>query len=144
MMNNKGFTLIECLVSLVILMSLMLFLKPFLISISRTQERIKKSDYLELQIGKIQLEQETKGTEFQKIENNKLIYRFYDEQEHKYVDVIYEQYQNMIRKTTNRAGHQPLITGIKSVVFTGDEELVQMEVITLEEEKHVYFLFPSR
>ena len=40
-MKKKGFTLIECLVSLVILMSVMLFLQPFLTSLIKVEEKIK-------------------------------------------------------------------------------------------------------
>lgn len=144
MVGNQGFTLIECLVSLVLLMSVLLFLQPFLTSLIKVEEKIKTSDYLELQIGKIQMEIETSGMEFEKIENNRLMYRYDDEVEKEEVIVIFEKYQNMIRKTTSRAGHQPIITGIKSVIFTGDAELIQMEVTTLEEERYSYFLFPEK
>ncbi|MDT2746478.1 competence type IV pilus minor pilin ComGF [Vagococcus fluvialis] len=143
-MGYQGFTLIECLVSLVILMSVMLFLQPFLTTLIKVEEKIKTSDYLELQIGKIQLEIETSGMEFDKIDNNRLLYQFYDEVEKEVVTVIFEKYQNMIRKTTSRTGHQPIITGIKSVLFTGDDELIRMEVVTLEEERYSYFLFPKK
>lgn len=122
----------------------MLFLHPFIRSLIRVEEKIKTSDYLEVQIGKIQLEIETNGMEFDKIDKNRLLYHFYDEVEKEEVTVIFEKYQNMIRKTTSRAGHQPIITGVKSVVFTGDDELIQMEVVTLEEERYSYFLFPKK
>lgn len=125
-------------------MSVMLFLQPFLTSLIKIEEKIKTSDYLELQIGKIQLEIETSGMEFDKIDNNRLLYQFYDEVEKEEVTVIFEKYQNMIRKTTSRTGHQPIIIGIKSVLFTGDNELIQMEVVTLEEERYSYFLFPKK
>ena len=129
--------------SLVVLMSILLFLQPFLSSLIKIEEKIKKSDYLELQIGKIQMDMDTRGIAFEKIENNRLFYRYYDEKEKEEVQVIYEQYKTMIRKTTSRTGHQPMITGIKSVVFSGDKEMIQLEVVTLEKETYNYFLFPK-
>lgn len=123
-------------------MSLLIFLQPFLISLGHIEKQLKASDYQELQIGKIQLENELEGLTFDKIENNKLF--FYEEQEKERVTIIFEQYKNMIRKITSKNGHQPIVMGIDSVCFSGDKEVIKWEVTTLEKERYTYFLFPDQ
>ncbi|MGX7023980.1 competence type IV pilus minor pilin ComGF [Vagococcus hydrophili] len=135
-MENQGFTLIECLISLVILMGLLLFLNPFLVTITRMENHIKNDDYLELQIGKIQMEKEMMSTSFIKVEENKVYYDGKDNE-----TIIFEQYKQMIRKTSSVHGHQPIITGVKDVQFIDEIGWIKMEVITLGEESYCYFFF---
>lgn len=136
LITYQGFTLAECLISLVVLMGLLLFLKPFLSMITQVDNHITKDNYLELLIGKIQIESEIKEMTFQKIENNKLYYLSEDDEK-----IVFEQYKNMIRKTNDSKGHQPIVMGVDIVVFSEEEGLVKMEVTTLEGETYSYFLF---
>ncbi|MEG0285854.1 MULTISPECIES: competence type IV pilus minor pilin ComGF [Vagococcus] len=140
-MKTKGFTLLEALLALVVLMSLLLFLQPFLNSFMTMEEHLKESNYLEVQIGKIQMENEMEELEFEKIRHNKLV--FSELQEKEKVEVIFEQYEKMIRKTTSKTGHQPIMTEVKKVNFLGDGDMIQMEVTTLEEKRYTYFFFPE-
>nr|WP_306298133.1 competence type IV pilus minor pilin ComGF [Vagococcus fluvialis] len=134
--DYQGFTLIECLISLVVLMGLLLFLQPFLVTLTRIENHLKKNDYLELQIGKIQMEKEMMSTSFIKVDENKIYYNGKDRE-----TIIFEQYNQMIRKTSSIHGHQPIITGIKEVLFTDEDGWIRMEVTTLEEENYCYFFF---
>lgn len=137
--SYQGFTLIECLISLVVLMGLLIFLHPFLSMIQGVDNHIKKDNYMELLIGKIQMESEIKEAKFQKIEDNKLYYK--KENKENKETIIFENYQQMIRKTSSQNGHQPIVMGIKQVIFSEEKELVKMEVTTLEGETYTYFLF---
>ncbi len=135
-MDNKGFTLFECLLSLFVLMSLMLFLQPFLVNIQQIQHHITKQDYNEVAIGKIQIEQNLHNETFHKIENNRL---FLNREDGGYT--IFEQYKQMIRKTSDRNGHQPIMMGVEKVLFSEDEQVITMEVWTTETEKYTYLFF---
>ncbi|HCM89508.1 MAG TPA: hypothetical protein DIS85_06400 [Vagococcus sp.] len=123
-------------ISLVVLMGLLLFLQPFLVTLTRIENHLKKNDYLELQIGKIQMEKEMMSTSFIKVDENKIYYNGKDRE-----TIIFEQYNQMIRKTSSIHGHQPIITGIKEVLFTDEDGWIRMEVTTLEEENYCYFFF---
>ena len=126
----------ECLISLVVLMGLLLFLKPFLSMITQVDKHVTKDNYLELLIGKIQIESEIKEMTFKKIEKNKLYYVNEDKER-----IVFEQYKQMIRKTSDLKGHQPIVMGVDHVVFSEKKGLVKMEVTTLEGETYSYFLF---
>lgn len=126
----------ECLISLVVLMGLLLFLKPFLSMITQVDKHVTKDNYLELLIGKIQIESEIKEMTFKKIEKNKLYYVNEDKER-----IVFEQYKQMIRKTSDSKGHQPIVMGVDHVVFSEKKGLVKMEVTTLEGETYSYFLF---
>lgn len=117
-------------------MSLLIFLQPFLKTTTNIQKHVKKSDYLEVQTGKIQMEMEIRACDFIKIENNRLYYQNQAEG-----SIVFEQYKEMIRKTSTKKGHQPIMTGVKEVIFEENNGVVQMEVTTLEEETYLYFLF---
>lgn len=134
--SYQGFTLIECLISLVVLMGLLIFLHPFLTMIQAVDKHITKDNYLELSIGKIQMENEIATAKYAKIENNKLYYEKENEE-----TIIFEQYKQMIRKTSKKSGHQPIVMGIENVEFFEVDDLVKMEVTTLEGEIYSYFLF---
>lgn len=103
---------------------------------TQVDNHVTKDNYLELLIGKIQMESEIKEMTLQKIENNKLYYINEDDEK-----IIFEQYKNMIRKTSDAKGHQPIVMGIDHVVFSEKNRMVKMEVVTLEGEAYSYFLF---
>lgn len=126
----------ECLISLVVLMGLLIFLQPFLKTVVNIQKHVKKSDYLEVQTGKIQMELEIRACDFIDIKDNRLFY-----QNNAEGDIIFEQYKEMIRKTSTKKGHQPIMTGVKNVIFEENNGIIQMEVTTLEEETYLYFIF---
>ncbi len=116
-------------------MGLLLFLQPFLKMISSVDNQLKKDNYLELQIGKLQMEHEIKESKFDKIAANKLYYSKEDGEK-----IIFEQYKDMIRKTSNKNGHQPIVMGVKKVYFTELDKVIKMEVTTLEAETYIYYL----
>lgn len=103
---------------------------------TQVDNHVTKDNYLELLIGKIQMESEIKDMTLQKIENNKLYYINEDDEK-----IIFEQYKNMIRKTSDSKGHQPIVMGIDHVLFSEKNRIVKMEVATLEGETYSYFLF---
>lgn len=104
--------------------------------ITQVDKHVTKDNYLELLIGKIQIESEIKEMTFQKIEKNKLYYVNEDKER-----IVFEQYKQMIRKTSDSKGHQPIVMGVDDVVFSEKKGLVKMEVTTLEGETYSYFLF---
>ena len=120
-------------------MGLLLFLQPFLVTVKEIEKHAKKNDYLEVIIGKSQMEVEMKDLTFEKVEDNTLIFR--DKKDSR---VIYEQYKQMIRKTSSTSGHQPILTGIEKVTFSEADHVIEMEVRTLEKETYLYYFFPKK
>lgn len=126
----------ECLIALVVLMGLLLYVTPFLKTLNRVMEHGKKSDYMEVQMGVIQIAYEVRESTFDKLKDNKLYFTKNEEEK-----IIIEQYNEMVRKTSNKNGHQPIMTGVNKVIFSDLQGMILMEVETLEEEQYDYFLF---
>lgn len=127
---NGGFTLIECLVALVVMMGAMLFIAPLLKNVSRIEECYHQKAYIEMQIGKQQLAYETKELEFISANDKGLTYK------QKTETVMFNQYKTIIRK---QPGFQPIITDVKKSSFEEKAGVIRMYIQTVEGEEYVYF-----
>lgn len=133
-MSNQGFTLLECLIALAITMGLLIFTTPFVKEINKWWQFQEDASYIELQIGKKQLEHEISELEFVEVKKNKLVYQRTTADKEK---VIFELYEGMLRKSP---GFQPIITNIKEVYFIEHHQFIEMVITTIKEEDYVYFL----
>lgn len=113
-------------------MGLLVFLVPFIQTIERVQKETQKGSFLEIQTGKIQLENEINKLIFLYEQDNKLYFK--DEEAN---TVVIEQYQHMIRKTV---GHQPIVSDVKQVDFSEKHSFFRMEIRSLDEEIYIYFM----
>jgi len=132
-MKHEGFTLFECLIALLVLSGLLIFLTPLVKEINKWWEFQAESSYIEMHIGKKQLEYEINSLEFVEIKNNRLIYQ---KKEPDKETVIFEYYEGMLRKTP---GFQPIMTNIQTITFDEKNQVIKMEVVTKNEEEYVYF-----
>jgi len=132
--SNQGFTLLECLIALAITMGLLIFTTPFVKEINKWWQFQEDASYIELQIGKKQLEHEISELEFVEVKKNKLVYQRTTADKEK---VIFELYEGMLRKSP---GFQPIITNIKEVYFIEHHQFIEMVITTIKEEDYVYFL----
>lgn len=138
--NKAGFSLIECLVSLAVLMSCLLLFQPALRVLIQVKEKYTHQTELEFQVGKIQLENTIKELVLIRCEESKLV--FEDRRRSDEIDrITIEHYQQMIRK---KPGHHPLMLSVKSVKFYEFDEAIEVEVIMIDEEKYVFLLFPPK
>ncbi|WP_276330750.1 competence type IV pilus minor pilin ComGF [Vagococcus bubulae] len=133
---NGGFTLLECLIALSLMTGLLLFLTPFIKQVNRLWEYQEDASYLEVQIGKRQLEHEIEALTLLEVKPAALVYK-------KVVDgkaderIVFDMYEDKLRK---KPGFQPIIVGLKSVSFIEFDSLIEMTLVTLEGEEYVYFL----
>lgn len=115
---------------------LLLFLTSFMKQINRLWEYQEDASYLEIQIGKRQLENEIETLTLVEVKPAALVYK-------KVVDgkaderIIFDMYEDKLRK---KPGFQPIIVGLKSVSFIEFDSLIEMTLITLQGEEYVYFL----
>lgn len=132
--NNRGFTLLESLISLFILSLLLLYITPFIKMMVSMDERAKNDTYVELQIGKIQLEREMSALAFVEVKNNKLV--FLDDSGEHPEKYKFEHYKNMIRKTP---GHQPIIMGVQTVRFAEVNQNIRMSIKMTDGRRYTYY-----
>lgn len=141
-MNREyaGFTLLEAVLALSVMMSILLFITPLFKQIHVFQSRSKEQAYMELQIGKEQLQYEIDHLYFVAAHPTWLEFRNQkpkDASRDNNEVVRIEKYGKMIRKTP---GHHPIIMNVKKVFFEEIEGVIRMELKTTDEEDYVYFL----
>lgn len=128
--------MLECLIALSLLVGLLLFLMPFIKQINQLWAYQENASYLEIHIGKRQLEHEIESLTLLKVKPTELVYK-------KAVDgkanerIIFDMYEDKLRK---KPGFQPIIVGLKSATFVELDSLIEMTLITLQGERYVYFL----
>lgn len=125
----RGFTLIECLLALLLLSIFFSFSSLEVKYITHLEDYITQQDQKEWIIFQQQLERELADATEVSCSNSRISYR-------KDGKVFFiEKYQQMLRKTSATGGHQPLLTEIKAVSFTENRTAVQIRVIIQNEQK---------
>ena len=115
---------------------LLLFLTPFIKQINQLWTYQENASYLEIHIGKRQLEHEIESLTLLEVKPTELVYK-------KAVDgkaderIIFDMYEDKLRK---KPGFQPIIVGLKSATFVELDSLIEMTLVTLQGERYVYFL----
>lgn len=128
--------MLECLIALSLMTGLLLFLTPFIKQINQLWTYQENASYLEIHIGKRQLEHEIESLTLLEVKPTELVYK-------KAVDgkadeqIIFDMYEDKLRK---KPGFQPIIVGLKSATFVELDSLIEMTLITLQGERYVYFL----
>lgn len=106
-----AFTLIECLIGLMILSSLLLTFNLLIQQTIQVSEFLQRKDQKEWLIFLAQLEEELKSSHNVSVKNQQLHYTIEDKQ------YIIERYQAMIRKRRTSGGHQPMLTSITELNY---------------------------
>lgn len=128
--------MLECLIALSLIAGLLLFLTPFIKQINQLWTYQENASYLEIHIGKRQLEHEIESLTLLEVKPTELVYK-------KAVDgkaderIIFDMYEDKLRK---KPGFQPIIVGLRSATFVELDSLIEMTLITLQGERYVYFL----
>ena len=116
--NEPAFTLIECLISLVVLSSILLSMTLLINQANQVNQYLQRKDQKEWLIFLMQFEEETKNGENILVKDQRI---YYDIANNTY---CIEQYQNMIRKRSLSGGHQPMLIAVRTWVVKEDEATV--------------------
>ncbi len=117
-----AFTLIECLIGLMILSSLLLTFNLLIQQTIQVSEFLQRKDQKEWLIFLAQLEEELKSSHNVSVKNQQLHYTIEDKQ------YIIERYQAMIRKRRTSGGHQPMLTSITELQLLEKEHTISFYV----------------
>lgn len=116
-------------------MGLLLFVTPFIKQVNSIWQIQKDASYLEIQIGKQQLEHEIKELTIVDVQPSQLIYK--KRGSDKDDKIIFDLYKDTLRK---QPGFHPIIVGLKTVNFVEYENLIEMNLITEKGGSYVYFI----
>lgn len=116
-------------------MGLLLFVTPFIKQVNGIWQVQKDASYLEIQIGKQQLEYEIKELTLVEVQPSQLIYKKIGaDKEDK---IIFDLYKDTLRK---QPGFHPIIVGLKTANFIEHDCMIEMNLETEKGERYVYFL----
>lgn len=122
-LKMRGFTLIECLLSLFVLSIICLLLSSVLTNTQIVVEKLKNTSDKEWQIFLIQLENELKNCEYIATDKNRFI--FINKKNGKNVWIEFKL--GKIVKVEN-GGYQPLLTQINNAVFSEQKEYIELNI----------------
>ncbi|MGM0215482.1 competence type IV pilus minor pilin ComGF [Enterococcus sp. AZ109] len=106
--ENQGFTLLECLVALLILSGSILLLQGLIKHVAKTEQQLSAYHSREWEVGMLQLENELKGLNYISTEVLRI-----NLQTSSGEDVKIEKVNSTVRKSY-KGGHQPLFTQVYS------------------------------
>ena len=107
--NYQGFTFIESLYGLIIVVIVLSFFQPFVRYVNLYQNQSENQSMLEWQTFSRQLEYELSKAEIISSSASMIEYRVENKER-----FIIEKYNNQIRKKTLTVGHQPLLLNVAS------------------------------
>lgn len=116
--NKPTFTLIECLVSLVVLSSIFLSMTFLINQANQVNKYLQRKDQKEWLIFLVQFEEEIKHGENILVKDDRVYYEISDKA------YYIEQYKNMIRKRGRNGGHQPMLTAVNTWTVKENETTV--------------------
>lgn len=139
-MKNKyaGFTLVECLVVLLLMSGLFLMLSGTFRQSSLIRERIEGREVLEWQIFLIQFDQIAEKGTFKNMNNTGLVFTRKELHEGRVVSMAIKHHseKNYIY-LSNNGGHEPILTQVKALKFEKQDESVLFTVTFLNGEKKI-------
>lgn len=126
----KGFTISECLVSLLVLSIICLLFSSILTNVRVTTVQLKNSSKKEWQVFLIQLENELKSCQYQSVDINKFIFK-----NKKNEKIIWVEFKlGKIVKVEN-GGYQPMLMNVKQAVFEEESNYIRLTIIFEDEVK---------
>ena len=139
----QGFTLIETIISLGILLSVSCLLLPMLQINQQTHQKMEETSRQDWYVFMIQIANLVENYQLVEVEPTRL--SFYDAHgtTTKYPVIEYYDKGHLIRKTSKIGGHEPLLMNVKWAQFQNEGNYVKIEVEFLNDEKYQGFLFQS-
>ncbi|MGY3704588.1 hypothetical protein BW731_07775 [Vagococcus martis] len=116
-------------------MGLLLFVTPFIKQVNGIWQVQKDASYLEIQIGKQQLEYEIKELTLVEVQPSQLIYK--KKGPDKEDKIIFDLYKDTLRK---QPGFHPIIVGLKTANCIEHDHVIEMNLETEKGDSYVYFL----
>ena len=121
--KHKGFTLIECLLSLMILSSLLLLFSALINNIAVTTRYLKYTEEKEWQIFLIQIENELTDCTYESTTSNKITLK---NKKNNHTVLIENKLQKIVK--VDNGGFHPLLINIKQALFSDKGNYIKMEV----------------
>ncbi|MGM9902780.1 hypothetical protein A5844_002198 [Enterococcus sp. 10A9_DIV0425] len=126
----SAFTLIECIISLVVLSSILLTFSLFIRQTEKINLFLQSKEQKEWLIFLAQLDEEVSHSTNMYVKENRLYY----EKEKIY---ILESHQEMIRKRSMSGGHQPMLTGVEEVEMKEEKNSISL-IVTFKNGESMY------
>lgn len=120
--RSRGFTLLECLVALLVLSGSILLLHGLIKHIGKVEEQLSVYHSREWEVGILQLEHELKGFNYVKTEPLRIVLNDGSENQAKI-----ERSNSTVRKSY-KGGHQPLFTQVYSFNCRQVGQVVELNV----------------
>ncbi|MEK3890747.1 competence type IV pilus minor pilin ComGF [Bacillus sp. FSL K6-3431] len=121
--NDSGFTLLESILSMLILMTIMTILPLIFYAFSAIDRSVNVEDDFEWNLFLIQFRNEVKNADRLIIYSNRV---FIDKPEQQ--SIYYEQYGTSIRRRVNNFGHEIVLQELKKAKFEKDEGALLLQV----------------
>ncbi|MER2063318.1 MAG: competence type IV pilus minor pilin ComGF [Alkalibacterium sp.] len=118
MKADKGFSLLEVIITLSILSSCVLLFSFAISQIQTTRSQIKDERQIEWHLFINQLEFELNSGKKLTAGRDRITFEIYDTKEQRDRVVTYERYLRMIRRQVGSLGHQPILLDVSKVEFT--------------------------
>lgn len=128
MKSDKGFTLLETIITLSILSSCVLLFSFAISQIQTTRSLIKDERQIEWHLFVNQLEYELTESENVTATKNKLTVEKVDPADQVIRAITYERYFKIIRRQVGSLGHQPILLEVSAVEFSLLEEKLTIRV----------------
>lgn len=143
--KNSGFTLIETVLALFILMLIFLMLTPLLQLNHQYLEELNDTTKQDWYVFTIQLEQTIKDFELLSISETRLIFQSQNDKEEIKKPVI-EYYANkkLVRKSSINGGYEPMLMNVEKIKFSYEGHFVRMKVEFLNGECYEYCIFKQK
>ncbi|AQP53685.1 hypothetical protein CBF34_10805 [Vagococcus penaei] len=140
MKNNQGFTLIECLIALLVLISLLLFISPLIKQLPKLNNRVNAQANIDYRLGKVQLQRLIQSMPLIDVDQKYLKFRKAKQGADFYEEVTISLYpkSHSLRRTP---GHHVIMTNVKTITFSEEDQIVRVELETCENQKEVFFLY---
>lgn len=142
--KNKGFTLLEVILALFVVLLILFLLNPMIQLNHRYLDEINQSTKQDWYVFTIQLEQTIKEFELISVAENRLIFQTEDQDEIKKPVIEYYAGKQLIRKSSVKGGYEPMLLNVEKVHFQYENFFVRMSVDFLNGEHYEYCLFKEK
>jgi competence protein ComGF len=128
--NEKGFTLVEALIALMVFCILMAFLPLGIRTVLSDEYLNRRIQRLEWEVFNSQIKKEVRVSHQVTVQNNKLLLQKNGD------TILYEKYGTNIRRRVNFSGHEILLQNVASVQFRTLPQGYSLEVIGTDGEEY--------
>ena len=122
--NTKGFTLIEVMFSLSVLVVIASLMPILFLSLHGANERLEESVAAEWDLFLMQFRKEVEKHDIEKIDQQKLTLKSKEGD-----TILFSSYGSLLRRQVNGMGHEVYLTSIQSISFSLQGTLLQLEVL---------------